>query len=116
MLSRVLSLCPTFVPLLKSSISPYLLFSFIEQKVLQKCIISLGIDEQTTQDLLSLIPITVDSTMLSVNPLYDYFSSFEISHTVSEKLISEELFGEWMMERYVKGDGRWVEDREDLQE
>lgn len=31
--------------------------------------------------------------MLSITPLYDYFASFSVNRSISEKLVSDELLG-----------------------
>jgi hypothetical protein len=88
---------------LKQSTSKYLLFSFIERPILLECMVNgTGIDEDTANQLIALIPPTVDSSMLSVTPLYDYLTSYTINHTISEKLISDNTLGEFMLERYAE--------------
>jgi hypothetical protein len=123
-IEHVLAINPNFLPDLKQAVSRHLLFSFIERPALLECMLgATHIDEDTADKLIGLIPKTVDSSMLSITPLYDYFTSFTVSRTISEKLISEELLGDYMLERYAERVDletercdQYIEDREEVKE
>lgn len=114
LIQNILTINPQFIEDLKKHIQKYLLFSFIEQSTLIQCLHSVHLSSDMASELMAYLPITVGSSMLSVNPLYDYFTCYSIHQTILEKFISDDTLGLWILEQYASQDGHYVTDIEDV--